>query len=292
MAIQYKAFIDEYFQLNHMEIILDSVDPKSNEYYIPHHAVFRPESTSTPLRVVFDASANSSNGVSLNSILLNGGTVQQELFSIISRFITCKYAFSADIQKMYRQILVVESDRDLQRILWKPHQFAPVETYRLRTVTYGTTCAPFLATRALKAPAVEEQSEFPQAAATLLTDVYVDDILSGSNNLEETKALLIQLLKKGGMELHKWVSNHPELLYGNKNLDYVFPSESNSVKTLGMQWRPTSVIFTFQVTVKLKDNFSKREFLSNIARLFVPLGLIGPVITSAKIFLQRFGCES
>ncbi|GBN93923.1 hypothetical protein AVEN_200011-1 [Araneus ventricosus] len=191
---------------------------------------------------------------------------------------------------MYRQILVDESDRDLQRILWKPNQFAPVETYRLRTVTYGTTCALFLATRALKALAEEEQSEFPQAAATLLTDVYVDDILSGSNNLEETTALqhqLIQLLKKGGMELHKWVSNHPELLYDNKNLDYVFPSDSNSVKTLGMQWRPTSDIFTFQVTVKLKDNFSKREVLSNIARLFDPLGLIGPVITSAKIFLQR-----
>ncbi|GBM78654.1 hypothetical protein AVEN_267694-1, partial [Araneus ventricosus] len=150
----------------------------------------------------------------------------------------------------------------------------PVETYRLRTVTYGTTCAPFLATRALKALADEEQSEFPQAAATLLTDVYVDDILSGSNNLEETKALqhqLIQLLKKGGMELHKWVSNHPELLYDNKYLDYVFPSDSNSVKTLGMQWRPTLDIFTFQVTVKLKDNFSKREVLSNIARLFDPL---------------------
>ncbi|GBL82129.1 hypothetical protein AVEN_252331-1 [Araneus ventricosus] len=187
-----------------------------------------------------------------------------------------------------------ETGRDLQRILWKPNQFAPVETYRLRTVTYGTTCTPFLATRALKALAEEEQSEFPQAAATLLTDVYVDDILSGSNNLEETKALqhqLIQLLKKGGMELHKWVSNHPELLYDNKNLDYVFPSDSNSVKTLGMQWRPISDIFTFQVAVKLKDNFSKREVLSNIARLFDPLGLIGPVITSAKIFLQTLAAK-
>ncbi|GBN93891.1 hypothetical protein AVEN_235873-1 [Araneus ventricosus] len=156
-------------ELNHMRKILDSVDRKSSEYCIHHHAVFRPESTSTPLRLVFDASANSSNGVSLNSILLNGGTVQQELVSIISRFRT--------------------------------------------------------STRALKALAEEEQSEFPQAAETLLTDVYVDDILSGSNNLEETKALqhqLIQLLKKGGMELHKWVSNHPELLYDNKNLDYYF----------------------------------------------------------------------
>ncbi|GBO13991.1 hypothetical protein AVEN_24393-1 [Araneus ventricosus] len=54
-----------------------------------------------------------------------------------------------------------------------------------------------------------------------------------------------------------------------------------------MQWRPTSDIFTFQVTAKLKDNFSKREVLSNIASTFDPLGLIGSKITSAKIFLQR-----
>ncbi|GBN24187.1 hypothetical protein AVEN_144790-1 [Araneus ventricosus] len=136
---------------------------------------------------------------------------------------------------MHRQISVDESDRDLQRILWKPNYFAPVETYWLWTVTYGTTCAPFSATRALKALAEEEQSKFPQEAATIRTDVYVDEILSGSNNLETTKALqlqFIQLLKKGGMELHKWVSNHPELLYDIKNLDYVFPSDSNSMKTL------------------------------------------------------------
>ncbi|GBN64516.1 hypothetical protein AVEN_146714-1 [Araneus ventricosus] len=145
-------------------------------------------------------------------------------------------------------------------------------------------------TRTLKALAEEEQKELLQAAATLLTDVYIDDILSGSNNLEETKVLqhqIIQLLKKGGLELHKWVSNYTELLHDNRNLDYVFPSDCNSVKTLGMQWHPTSDIFTFKMTVKQKDNFSKREVLSNIARLLDPLGLISPVITSAKIFLQR-----
>ncbi|GBN86582.1 hypothetical protein AVEN_166275-1 [Araneus ventricosus] len=100
MATQYIDFIAEYFQFNDMERILDSVDLESSEYYIPHYADFCPESTSTPLGVVFDASARYRNGVSLNSILLNGGTVQQELLSIISRSRTYKYAFSADIKKM------------------------------------------------------------------------------------------------------------------------------------------------------------------------------------------------
>ncbi|XP_055944329.1 uncharacterized protein LOC129975296 [Argiope bruennichi] len=87
------------------------------------------------------------------------------------------------------------------------------------------------------------------------------------------------------MQLHKWVLNHPELLGNNQNLNFEFPDLT--VKTLGMQWRPTSDIFTFEVTVSLNNNYSKREVLSVIARLFDPLGLISPIITSAKIFLQR-----
>ncbi|GFT91971.1 integrase catalytic domain-containing protein [Trichonephila clavipes] len=126
-------------------------------YYIPHHSVYKPEKTSTPLRVVFDASAKTTSGFSLNSILLNGGIIQQDLFSIVSRFRKHEYAFSADIKKMYRQILVDPNQRDLQRIMWKTSADAPVKTYKLATVTYGTVSAPFLATRTLRALADEEK---------------------------------------------------------------------------------------------------------------------------------------
>ncbi|GFV09866.1 integrase catalytic domain-containing protein [Trichonephila clavipes] len=50
---------------------------------------------------------------------------------------------------MYRQILVDPNQRDLQRIMWKTSADAPVKTYKLSTVTYGTVSAPFLATRTL-----------------------------------------------------------------------------------------------------------------------------------------------
>ncbi|GBN03545.1 hypothetical protein AVEN_146664-1 [Araneus ventricosus] len=69
--------------------------------------------------VVFDASAKTTTDQSLNSILLNGGSIQDALFSLVTRFRTHIYAFTADIQKMYRQILVEPSQRDLQRIVWK-----------------------------------------------------------------------------------------------------------------------------------------------------------------------------
>ncbi|GFS52673.1 DUF1758 domain-containing protein [Trichonephila clavipes] len=79
MGTLYKEFMNEYELLGHMEEIKNETLDKIN-YYIPHHSVYKPEKTSTPLRVVFDASAKTTSGFSLNSILLNGGIIQQDLF--------------------------------------------------------------------------------------------------------------------------------------------------------------------------------------------------------------------
>ncbi|GFU95905.1 DUF1758 domain-containing protein [Trichonephila clavipes] len=149
MGTLYKEFMNEYELLGHMEEIKNETLDKIN-YYIPHHSVYKPEKTSTPMRVVFDASAKTTSGFSLNCILLNGGIIQQDLFSIVSRFRKQEYAFSAD---------------------------APVKTYKLATVTYGTVSAPFLATRTLKALADEEKAEFPDAADVICNDSYMDDFL-------------------------------------------------------------------------------------------------------------------
>ncbi|GFV60778.1 integrase catalytic domain-containing protein [Trichonephila clavipes] len=97
MGTLYKEFMNVYELLGHMEIKNETLD-KIN-YYIPDHSVYKPEKTSTPLRVVFDASAKTTSGFSLNSILLNGGIIHQDLFSIVSRFRKHGYAFSADIKK-------------------------------------------------------------------------------------------------------------------------------------------------------------------------------------------------
>ncbi|GBN21091.1 hypothetical protein AVEN_171720-1 [Araneus ventricosus] len=118
METLYKEFMREYENLGHMEDIKNEIMDKVN-YYIPHHLIYKPEKTSTPLRVVFDASAKTTSGFSLNSILLIGGIIQQALFSILIRFRKHKYAFSADIKKMHRQILIDPNQKDLQRIVTK-----------------------------------------------------------------------------------------------------------------------------------------------------------------------------
>ncbi|GFR31419.1 integrase catalytic domain-containing protein [Trichonephila clavata] len=97
-------------------------------------------------------------------------------------------------------------------------------------------------------------------------------------------------LQSCGMVLHKWSSNSPELLNSpsSSDVEHSFSAESDlSVKTLGISWKPLQDCFVFKVSIFSKSSFTKREVLSVIARLYDPLGLLGPVLTRAKILLQR-----
>jgi len=65
--------------------------------YLPHHAVLKPESTTTKLRVVFNASSPSKNGVSLNDILNAGPVLQSDIAIQILKYFL--YVYSADIDR-------------------------------------------------------------------------------------------------------------------------------------------------------------------------------------------------
>ncbi|GFW66194.1 integrase catalytic domain-containing protein [Trichonephila clavipes] len=254
---------------------------------MPHHGVYRPEKSTTKMRTVFNASSPSTSGKSLNSIQFNGGLVQEDLFSIMVRFRKHKYAFTTDIEKMFRMINIHPEQTCLQRILWKKGIGEPIKTYELTTVTYGTVSAPYLATRTLKQLAMDEANNFPLAAPVVLSDCYMDDILSGSESIEEVIELqhqLIEMFKTAGMHLHKWCGNLTEI---TSNLqEYAF-LEYEETKALGIIWNPKFDCFLFRIEQQRPTSFTKRMVLSTIAKIFDPLGLLGPIITWAKIFMQR-----
>lgn len=90
--ILYNEFMREYELLGHMTKLdieqRDSID-FAHIFYLPHHAVLNESSSTTKLRVVFDGSCKSENGVSLKSLndhLLVGPMIQEDLFSILVRF--------------------------------------------------------------------------------------------------------------------------------------------------------------------------------------------------------------
>ena len=287
---EYKRFMQEYLSLNHMSLAPTNYQPKES-YYIPHQAVIKEDSTTTKLRVVFDASSKTTNGTSLNDVMYTGPKLQKDLAEIILRWRSHQFVFTADVEKMYRQIKISESDQDFHRVLWRFNTKEPIQEYRMTTIPFGIAAAPYLAIRTLQQLAYDEQSNYQVAAKTVLNDFYVDDLLSGDDSVEKSlkkQKELIELMNAGGFSLHKWSSNHPALLNAiQKNHQHKGCLEiSESIKTLGIHWHPRMDQFQFKVNLSTSKQITKRTILSDIARLFDPLGWLAPIMLTAKLIMQ------
>ncbi|GFU83357.1 uncharacterized protein TNCV_3739671 [Trichonephila clavipes] len=87
------------------------------------------------------------------------------------------------------------------------------------------------------------------------------------------------------MELHKLCANHEKLSPGpEQNYNFATLTET---KTLGVSWKPNLDCFLIKVKICLDSSYTKRDVLSTIAKIFDLVGLMAPVISEAKIFLQR-----
>lgn len=115
----YHEFMKDYLNAGHMELIPRSEKNNPLHYYIPHHSILKPSSITMKLRVVFNASARTAAGRSLNESMYTGPTLQPHIQLVLLRARLWKYVFMADIRQMYRKILIRPEDRDYLRILWR-----------------------------------------------------------------------------------------------------------------------------------------------------------------------------
>jgi len=109
MKKAYTQFMQEYLDLEHMHLVNLENQGGAPAYYMPHHAVFKNNSLTSKIRVVFDASSKTDTGVSLNDILMVGPALQQDLTFILIKFRSWQYVLTVDVAKMYRQILIDQS---------------------------------------------------------------------------------------------------------------------------------------------------------------------------------------
>lgn len=287
---EYNNIIQEYIDLGHMTLCQDPVN--DDGYYMPHHAVHKESSTTTKVRVVFDGSAQTTSGVSLNELLMIGPTIQEKLFIQLIKFRLYKYALTADIEKMYRQITLHKDDRRYQRILWRVKN--EIKTFELNTVTFGVSSSPFLAIRTIHQLANDEQEKFPIATKALRNDLYVDDLLTGANTIRDARILrdqIITVLSRGGFHIRQWASNEEKILDNllEKNINsHLLLDKNCTLKTLGISWKIHDDLFAYKVNpIDVKLKITKRFVLSEIAKIFDPLGLLAPVIFCAKLIMQK-----
>lgn len=299
MKAKYTEVIEEYVQLGHMEVIPEDEVKKSNGVYLSHFAVIRNDKDTSKVRIVFDASCKGENGVSLNDLLMVGPTLQPELRHLLMSWRSHRICLSADIVKMYRQVKVATEDVDFQRILWKKDQLAQnTEELRLLRITFGTASAPYLAVKALQQLAQDEGANYPVAAGKVISDFYMDDLLTGCEDIETAMQMyreMNDLLLKGGFVLQKWSSNCEELLEKIRKLGEGIGEEEGFklkedevMKLLGLTWNRKNDAFQYTVTLpQLLEPITKRKIVSDIARLFDPLGWVAPSVIVAKAIIQK-----
>nr|XP_012232669.1 PREDICTED: uncharacterized protein LOC105678151 [Linepithema humile] len=266
----YVRFMQKYLELGHMSQISSIKETASKKYYIPHHAVVTNINNRIKLRVVFNASARTTSGIALNDLLRVGPTIQPTLLATVVRFRQYQFVMTADIVKI----------ADINQ---------PIQEYRLNTVTYGLASAPFLAIQALQQTGQDAQQDH-FVASQVICDFYVDNLLTGSDNLSKLQALkqeIIEILRSAGFKLAKWNSNEPSLItQSTDNTAQVL--NIGEEKTLGLTWNSATDTFQYRVVARNNEGqITKRTILSIVSQIFDPLGLIGPSTIKAKIMLQQ-----
>ena len=272
--------------------------PKDGKvWYIPHHGVYNPRKPGK-IRIVFDGSAEF-KGEILNNHLMTGPDLTNNLTGVLCRFRKEKIALACDIEGMFNQVSVPETQRDYLRFLWLEN--GAIKEYRMTVHLFGAASSPGCVNFALKQAANQYEEEYGKETADFIRDdFYVDDGLTSVSTVDQAQKIIKnsrQLCQRAGFNLHKFTSSNKEVIqsvppeYRDKDVQAIDLSHDSLpvARTLGVEWCPEEDVFKITYTKAVsKDGSSitRRSILSSISSLFDPLGLISPVLLSGRLILR------
>ena len=290
---QYCDIIRTQHQAGIIELI-DNCPTKDSDriHYLPHHPVITPLKTTTKVRIVYDPTIKVKKDVlSLNECLHRGPIVLPNMCGILIRFRLYFIAVLADIEKAFLQIGVQEHDRNVMRFLWYTDPTRPervegnLSTYRFCCVPFGQICSPFLLEGTLRFHLKGLNSPIANAVSD---NIYVDNVCVGATTVEEALSLYKEakgIFSEASMNLREWTSNCTEFL------DCLPEKERLSgkvIKVFGLVWNRIEDYLQIPTFKGSPDEvFTKRQVLSDVSKLYDPLGLIGPVTLPGKLFVQK-----
>ncbi|GFX40583.1 integrase catalytic domain-containing protein [Trichonephila clavipes] len=263
LYIQYSEILKEYESQGIIERVLETEKPTDRAvFYLPHQAVFHQESLTTKMRIVFDASSHEDGQPSLNDCIWSGGNLNPNIFHLIISFRLNTIAITADIERAFLQISLRDEDRDAVRVLFPdirsnqtdPYKF---QVYRFKRVMFGVNVSPFLLSATIKHHIENYREQYPAATEMLDTCLYVDDVISGADDISQ--ALKVSkdaetIMKNASMKLRKWNSNDQTLMrtWEKEGLETHprHPDDSSKIpssKVLGIPWDVVHDYFTIDV---------------------------------------------
>ena len=197
-----------------------------------------------------------------------------------------------DLEKAFLNVGLQTQDRDVTRFIWlkdssKPDLESNIQVYRFCRVPFGVIPSPFLLGATITHHLQQSDNPF---AERIKRDIYVDNVITGVNTLEEAKVLYTEtksLFLTASMNMREWASNSKEFMEFLPQQDKADKPENTEV--LGINWNlisdelsvpsPSDSIFEHAST--------KREVLKVIASVFDPLGYFSPTILDAKLFMKE-----
>jgi transposase InsO family protein len=297
LEIAYRAKINEYVAKGYAIELSRSEEAQESarKWYLPHFAV-RNQNKPDKIRVVFDA-ANRHRGVCLNDRLLTGPDLLTSLVGGIQRFREGGVAIAADIKEMFLRIQMTPSDQMSQLFLWRNGPSEDMRTFALTSMMFGARCSPSSAQFVRNKVASAGADKFPEAALAVQEKMYMDDYLDAVDTTEEAARLLrdvTTLLSSGGFELTGWASNNLKVLRSVEDKDraksaIIIGENATTERVLGVHWDPHVDLFVFRYQGEITsapDWPTKRQLLSEVMKIFDPMGFIGCVTIRGRILLQ------
>lgn len=285
----YIQYMRDLIQSEFIQLADSPVDTSVPHVFLPHHGIRPPKKP----RVVFDASAPTSTGVSYNSIQCAGPRLQNKLEDILIEFRVGRIAMTADIHKMFPQVEVSRDQWNFQRILWRESSDERICEYVIPRVLFGATSSTYNAVKAMRRCAEDHKEKYPLAYDAIMSSFYVDDFImsvASERKAVATREQLEACLSEGCFPLSKWVSNCEAVL-----LEREFPttkdlSEEDSSSVLGLQWNPREDILYFNIENAVTtgvERITKRWISSEAAKIYDPNGILAPFTIRAKWFIQN-----
>ena len=276
------------------------LETDSECWYLPLFGVYHPRKPDK-IRGVFDSSLKL-NDTSLNSILMSGPNLVNDLIAVLMRFREEKVAFIADVEQMFYRFLVREDHRDFLRFFWYRNNDPDDELmeYRMRVHVFGNTPSPAVATFGFRHIVRDADSDVRKYVNE---NFYVDDGLASTSTPAEAINLLKKtqttLMDKGSIRLHKVASNSQDVLQAfptsdlEKNLKMVnlCADELPLQQSLGLAWDLNTDCLTFSSAIQEKP-FTRKGLLSMVNSLYDPLGIIAPITIQGRILIRQFCNDS
>lgn len=257
-------------------------------HFIPHHPVFKPESKTTPVRPVFDASCKIGRFPSLNECLERGPNLIELIPKAMFRFREGKIGVLSDIRKAFQMIDIQEDDQNYLMFLWWEDQTGnKLKIFKHKRVVFGVKSSPFILGAVLNYHLDNVVTTDKEVATKLKESLYVDNSVTSVNSFQEYEKFKhdsIRILAEAKMELRQWEHSVLETHGINYNKNDNDDCEFSSV--LGMKWNKMRDTLSCASLPEIPEQLTKRTLLAAINKIFDPLGFLSPAMVYPKLILQ------